>query len=60
MYRGRGTGEAAASSNFRGLLNGKFNDFGKKKGIFFQLHLNKNSFRSPCVCRLMVIAVLAI
>ena len=35
MSRGGGTGEAAASPNFRGLLKGNFNDFGKKKGKLF-------------------------
>ena len=36
MSRGGGTGEAAASPNFRGLVKGNFNDFGKKKGKTFR------------------------
>ena len=33
----------------RGLLNGNYNDFGKKKGKNFCASPKKNSFRRPCV-----------
>ena len=35
IFRDGGTGEAAVLPNFRGLLKGNFNDFGKKKGKKF-------------------------
>ena len=44
MSRGGGTGEAGASPNFRGLLKGNFNDFGKKKGKTFRASSPKNLF----------------
>ena len=34
VCRGGGTGEAAASPNFRALLKGNINDFDMKKGKF--------------------------
>ena len=49
VVRGGGTGEAeaAASPNFRGLLNGNCNDFGKKKGKNFRASPKKNLVRRP-------------
>ena len=47
IFRGHGAGEAAASPNFRGLLKGNFNDFGKINGKKFSASPKKNSFRSP-------------
>ena len=39
ICRGRG--------NFKRLLNGNFNDFGKKKGKLFSASPKKNLFRGP-------------
>ena len=50
MLRGAGTseaGKAVASPNFRGLLNENCNDFGKKKGKNFVLHLKKTRSAAP-------------
>ena len=47
ILRGRGTGEAAASPNFRGLLKGNCNDFGKKKGEKFSASPKKTRSAAP-------------